>query len=145
MLEKSDSKRGQAVSDSSLSGSNAGPEKIYLDALEKGIWQIQSCTECRKAIFYPRNVCPHCGGTALSWIAPSGNGTVYSSSTIHRSQEHGGDYNVSLIDLDEGARMMSTVLGCAPLDVKIGMPVKARIDSSATQPRVVFDVVEVGK
>lgn len=120
-----------------------GPERIYLDSLEKGVWQIQSCRSCMRAVFYPRNVCPHCGGDDLAWFEPSGKGTVYSSSTIYRSAQSGGDYNVSLIDLDEGVRLMSTVLGCPPGQVEIGMPVEARVDRAGTSARLVFERVEV--
>lgn len=118
----------------------AGPEKIYLDGLQNGVWRIQSCTSCKRSIFYPRNFCPHCGGNELTWFEPSGKGTVYSSSAISRSQESGGDYNVSLIDLAEGVRLMSCVQGCAPADVRIGMAVTARLDRSGATTRLVFDV-----
>jgi uncharacterized OB-fold protein len=125
------------------SGGAIGPEKTYLDALEAGVWKIQSCAECKQSVFYPRNVCPHCGCDELSWIKPSGNGTIYSSSTIYRSPELGGNYNVSLIDLEEGVRLMSTVQGCPPADVSIGMPVTARVDRSGSAARLVFDLAEV--
>ena len=119
----------------------SGPEKSYLDALEKGVWKIQSCISCERAIFYPRNVCPHCGCDDLVWFEPSGKGTVYASSTIHRSKEGGGNYNVSLIDLAEGVRLMSTVQGCVSEHVQIGMPVVARVDRSGPSARLVFDAV----
>lgn len=116
---------------------------MYLDALEQGVWRIQSCADCRRAVFYPRNLCPHCGGVHLNWFTPSGRGTVYSSSTIHRAPESGGSYNVSLIDLDEGVRLMSTISGCPAQAVRIGMAVTARVDRSTTPARLVFDPVEV--
>ena len=136
MIENPSSSGGASVD-------SAGPEKIYLDALEKGVWQIQSCATCKRSVFYPRNVCPHCASDELAWFEPSGRGTVYSSSTIYRSQESGGDYNVSLIDLPEGVRLMSTVQGCTPAQIKIGMPVTARVDRSGAMARVVFDAAEV--
>ena len=33
-------------------------------------------------------------------------------------------YNVSLVDLQEGGRLVTNVIGCAPEEVKIGMPVE---------------------
>lgn len=128
-------------SSTGLAGGSFGPEKSYLDALENGVWTIQSCTSCGHAIFYPRNVCPQCGSDELAWFEPSGKGTVYSSSTVHRSKESGGNYNVSLIDLAEGVRLMSTVQGLASEQVKIGMPVVARVDRSGSPARLVFDAV----
>jgi uncharacterized protein len=77
--------------------------------------------------FYPpRLVAPGVGGTDLRWIAMSGRGTVYSSTTIYKRPPE-PSYNVALIDLAEGPRMMSRVEGIDPSAVAIGMPVKARI------------------
>lgn len=119
-----------------------GPERAYQNALENGEWQIQSCEDCQRAIFYPRNVCPHCGGDGLKWFTPSGRGTVYSKSIIYRAAESGGDYLVSLIDLDEGVRLMSSVVGCDVADVKIGMVVRASVDRSGAAARLVFHPAE---
>jgi hypothetical protein len=56
-----------------------------------------------------------------AWRVSAGRGTVYSTTVAH---PRGGDaYNVALIDLDEGFRMMSRVVGLAPEDVTIGLRV----------------------
>ncbi len=54
-------------------------------------------------------------------------GTVYATTCTRRPADKGGDYNVALIDLAEGPRMMSRVEGIAPDKVQIGMKVKARV------------------
>lgn len=110
----------------------------YLAALDAGSFQIQRCTACHKAIFYPRELCPHCGSDQLAWEQPSGQGTVYSTTVIRRKAEAGGDYNVALVDLAEGPRMMSRVEGMAPADVKIGMAVRAQVVQHNGKGLVVF-------
>ncbi|MGB3431964.1 Zn-ribbon domain-containing OB-fold protein [Achromobacter sp.] len=115
-----------------------GPEQIYLDGLAAGRFQIQRCVDCRQAVFYPRCVCPHCGGAALCWFAPSGEGVVYATTTVYRKPEQGGDYNVCLVDLPEGVRMMSRVAELAPAQVRIGMRVSARIVADGQAVQVVF-------
>jgi uncharacterized OB-fold protein len=105
----------------------SGPEKRYLDVLAQGRFEIQKCGACAQHVFYPRVLCPHCGSDRLGWVAPSGRGTVYSTTVVRRKPADGGDYNVCLVDLAEGVRMMSRVAGVAPQEVKIGMAVKARI------------------
>ncbi len=123
----------------------AGPDKVYAEALAAGQFRIQQCADCQRHIFYPRNICPHCGGDALAWVTPGGTGTVYSTSVIRRKPDAGGDYNVVLVDLDEGVRMMSRVEGVPPASVRIGMRVRARVapagagDDSAL---VIFDPLE---
>src|SRR6185312_10944329 len=108
--------------------SGPGPAAIYRDNLVAGTFALQICTACGdKAVFPPRAICPHCGGTALSWQDASGAGTVYATTVVRDRAEKGGDRNIALIDLAEGARLMSRVEGLAPDAVKIGMAVKARI------------------
>jgi uncharacterized OB-fold protein len=109
------------------SGPDRGPEKRYLDALKDGRFEIQQCSACAKHVFYPRVVCPHCGSDRLGWVAPSGRGVVYSTTVVRRKPADGGDYNVCLVDLAEGVRMMSRVASIPPADVRIGMAVEARI------------------
>jgi hypothetical protein len=105
----------------------SGPEKIYRDKLAQGTFEIQRCGGCAKHVFYPRVLCPHCGSARLEWVAPSGRGTVYSTTVVRRKAADGGDYNVALVDLEEGPRMMSRVVTVTPDAVRIGMIVKARI------------------
>ncbi len=116
-----------------------GAEARYQAALSEGRFLIQRCEDCGRHVFYPRQVCPHCGGAALAWVEPSGTGTVYSTTTVRRKPEAGGDYDVSLIDLDEGVRMMSRVEGVPPQEVRIGMRVKARVAAGKTGNVVVFE------
>jgi uncharacterized OB-fold protein len=61
---------------------------------------------------------------------------------VRRKAEHGGDYNVALIDLEEGVRMMSRVEGFAPDRVAIGMTVQSRIVDGESGKLVVFNPTE---
>lgn len=105
----------------------SGPEQQYFGKLDAGRFEIQKCGGCGKHVFYPRVLCPYCGGDRLDWVTPSGRGTVYSTTVVRRKAAEGGDTNIVLVDLAEGVRLMSRVSGIAPEQVKIGMPVRARI------------------
>jgi uncharacterized protein len=111
-------------------------------ALNDGRFLIQRCDGCRKAVYFPRTLCPHCGHGELAFEAPQGTGTVYAVTTVRRKAEAGGDLNVSLIDLDEGVRLMSRVEGVPCSDVRIGQRVKARVVQQNGQGVVVFDLLE---
>ena len=115
-----------------------GAEARYQAALNEGRFIIQRCDGCKRHVFYPRVVCPHCGSDSLAWVEPKGTGVVYSTTTVRRKPEVGGDYDVSLIDLDEGVRMMSRVEGIAPTEVKIGMRVRAKVIENKGAGLVVF-------
>ncbi len=119
--------------------SGPGPDRVYQEYLGKGELRIQRCGDCGKQVFYPRLACTGCGGIKLEWVQPSGRGTVHAVSIVNRQTEKGGPYNVVLVDLAEGARMMGRVDGVDNADVKIGMAVKAKIDSSGKAPFVVFE------
>ena len=119
-----------------------GAEASYHEYLAKGEFRIQRCNACSSHVFYPRVLCPHCGSSDMSWATPSGKGSVYSTTVMRRKPDAGGDYNVCLVQLDEGPRLMSRVEGIAPKDVKIGMPVKARIAGGGEEGHfIVFDAV----
>jgi uncharacterized OB-fold protein len=112
-----------------------GVQAQYQAALEAGRFVIQRCEACAKHVHFPRELCPHCGSDRLAWAQPQGGGTVHAVTTVRRKPDAGGDYNVSLVDLDEGVRLMSRVEGLPPSDVKIGQRVRARVAGGL----VVFD------
>jgi uncharacterized protein len=98
---------------------------------------VQWCTACDRGVFYPRVFCPHCGAGnggaggsgALEWRRASGHGTVFSAVVEHRPEAAGAafsggqPYCVALVDLEEGVRMLTNVVGCPPEDVRCGLAV----------------------
>ncbi len=117
-----------------------GAEAYYQAALKQGRFLIQHCGACGRHVFFPRSICPHCWSEKLDWVEPKGTGTVYSTTTVRRKPDAGGDYDVSLIELDEGVRMMSRVEGIAPTEVKIGTRVRAKVAAGDGIGLVVFEV-----
>ena len=101
------------------------PYGTFLEHCKKGELAYQVSTDDGKAVFYPRVVAPGSGSTHLEWRVSKGLGTVYSTTVVYYKDEK--PLNVTLIDLDEGFRMMSRVEDIDPLAVKIGMRVKVRI------------------
>jgi uncharacterized OB-fold protein len=63
---------------------------------------------------------------------------VYSVSIVRRKPEDGGDYNVVLVDLAEGVRLLSRVDGIANEAVKIGMRVHVEVGVADGKPAVIF-------
>lgn len=116
-----------------------GPEATFRGYLAKGRFMIQRSASTGKYVFFPRVMMPGSGEADLEWREASGEGTVYATTVTRRRPEKGGDYNVALIDLAEGPRMMSRVVGIDPGEVTIGMKVKARIDDLNGAPAVLFE------
>ncbi|TKW65457.1 MAG: nucleic acid-binding protein [Paracoccus denitrificans] len=112
-----------------------GPEATFKAFLAEGRFMIQRSRSTGRHCFYPRLAIPGTGEADLDWVTATGRGTVYSI-TVTRARE--GNWNVALIDLEEGPRMMSTVAGVETCP--IGTPVRARIADLPTGPAVVFDI-----
>jgi len=101
-----------------------GPDVVYALNLADGRFTIQRCGSCGHHQFPPALVCRSCGNASPGFIQASGRGTVYSTTTI-RAKE--GAHNVSIIELAEGPRLMSTVRGIDPEAVSIGLEVQFSI------------------
>ncbi len=111
------------------------PDKHFRDGLVAGEIRLQRCSSCHAHIFFPRVLCPACHGTDLDWVNASGQGEVYTFTTVRQRPEKGDDYNVSMIELAEGVRMMTRVDG-DPCDVAIGMRVFAYVGEIDGKPAV---------
>lgn len=99
----------------------------FLDAARERRLVVQRCTTCGEHQFYPRKVCIHCGGDGIEWVEASGRGSVHTYTIIHRGLpgwREGGPYVAAIVDLEEGVRMTTNVIDCAPDDVEVGMPVE---------------------
>lgn len=116
-----------------------GPEAQYRAHLAAGRFMIQRSAGTGRHVFYPRTLLPGSGEADLEWVEASGRGRVYSTSTVRRPAAEGGDHNVALVDLEEGPRTMTRIVGCPPDAVVIGMAVRARIETQDGAPILLFE------
>jgi len=110
-----------------------GPEAEYRAHLREGRFMIQRSRSTGVHTFYPRVAIPGTGERDLEWVAASGLATVHAI-TVNRTRD--GAYNVALVDLDEGPRMMTRIDGIET--VPIGTRVRARVIEQDGVPLVVF-------
>lgn len=113
------------------------PESDYQRHLSEGRFMLQRSRQSGAYVFYPRVAEPGSGRTDLEWVQASGRGIVYST-TVVRQRPPTPHYNVALIDLAEGVRMMSRVEGVEPDAVMIGQAVQAKIVRDASDVAVVI-------
>jgi uncharacterized OB-fold protein len=115
------------------------PLAVFRDYLAKGQLAYQHDAEPGRAFFYPRVIGPGSGNPDLTWRISTGVGTVYAVTVISPRGE--APYNVVLIDMDDGFRMMSRVEGIEVESIRIGMRVCARVHHPADgqAPYPVFD------
>jgi uncharacterized protein len=115
-----------------------GPEAHWRAALGEGRLLLQWSASDGTFVFPPRTMAPGSGSDDLEWVAASGLGTVYSVTVISPKPPL-EPYNVVLVDLDEGPRVMSRVEGITAAEVRIGMRVEARIGEVDGEPILLFD------
>jgi hypothetical protein len=118
------------------------PLAIYIAHLKRGELGYQFSPSLGRAVFYPRMIAPGTGADDLEWRVSGGSGTVHATTVVHPQQ--GDPYNVCLVDVDEGFRLMSRVEEVPPAAVKIGMRVKFRVHTPAgdEDPYPVFTPAE---
>ncbi len=106
--------------------------KEFWDGCHRHELLLHKCKPNNHVHYPPRPICPECFSTDLTWEKASGKGEVYSFIIVRRPAnpdwETDVPYVLAVIQLDEGVRMMSNVIGCKPEDVKIGMKVEVSFD-----------------
>lgn len=113
----------------------------FFDAAKKGELILQRCPR-DGFFFYPRTRCPHCLNDDWSWEAVSGRGTIYSFS-IDRvghdpAQRARLPLVVAAVELEEGPRMTTNIVGCAVEDVRVGLEVKAVFEDVGKESLIQF-------
>lgn len=101
----------------------------FWDGVKAGELRYQVCNDCQTVVFTPRLHCTSCMSRNLSWKTSKGEGTVYTYSVVVQNRVPAfielGAYSIAYIDLDEGFRMLSTVVTEDPMtDISIGQRVK---------------------
>jgi uncharacterized OB-fold protein len=107
---------------------DTNPEtEAFWRATAEGRLLLPVCQDCDTVIWYPRTLCPACRGQSVSWTEASGEGTVYSFTVVHRSMgpwREAAPYVIAYVELAEGPRVMTNIIGCEPDAVFVGQSVR---------------------
>ena len=103
----------------------------WWEGIKRGELLIQQCSGCGALRHPPRPMCGTCQSVKWAAVAAKGRGTVYSYTIVHYPKFPGFEYPLAcaVIELAEGTRIVSNVVGCDPDDVRIGMPVVLSIEN----------------
>ena len=104
----------------------------FWEGCKRGVFLLQHCEACQRYQFYPRLYCMQCGSDRLSWKQASGRGVIYSYTIIRQNKSpefmHDTPYNVAIIQLEEGPRLMSNIIDAAPGALQVDLPVTVVFD-----------------
>lgn len=116
----------------------------YWNGLAQGRLLYQRCLQCEHAWLPAREECPRClaGELNLNWVASAGTGRLISWVVYrHAPHEFFRDrvpYTVAVIQLTEGPRLISTLVGTAPT---IDAPVVLRLTQVGGLAVTSFEIV----
>ena len=106
-----------------------GESRPFWDGLKAGVLNIGHCNACGKAHYYPRPFCPHCWSEDVTLKPASGKGVLYTWSVIHMNDQAPFKdwlpYVAAMVDLEEGVRVSTNIVGCDLAALAVGMPVNA--------------------
>ena len=99
---------------------------FFWEGVAHGELRIQRCADCSQLRHPPRPMCSACQSTAWDTVTSTGRGEIYSYATHHHPPLPGIKLPLTavLVALEEGVRIVSTLTGTPPDDVRIGMPVE---------------------
>jgi len=106
--------------------------RLYFEGCAQGELRVRRCLRCDARFRFAHEWCPNCWSAELGYEVASGRGKVTNVSVVHQAPypafQDVAPYVLALIQLEEGVRMMSNVIGCDPTEVVIGMPVKVTFE-----------------
>lgn len=114
------------------------PDKLsrpFWDGTAAGDLLLQRCRDCGHWQFYPRAWCIACASLDVGWEKASGRGEVHSYTVIRRHTAPWWvrelPYVVALVQLEEGPRLMTNIVGCEPDAIRIGLEVVSELVPAA--------------
>jgi uncharacterized OB-fold protein len=120
----------------------SGETKPFWDACRRGQLLIQKCDSCVEYQFYPRGICANCWSEDIKWVTASGKGTVWTYTVTYQNRTPGFaedvPYVLALVELEEGVKMFTNIIECAPREVAIGMPVEVTFRQANNQISVPY-------
>ena len=113
--------------------------KPFWDAAAQQKLIIQRCHDCNAWVWTPRPSCNECGSENVEWTQVSGKGEVYSFTVIRqvvgraasKAFEPDIPYVIAWVDLDEGPRLITNIIGCPVENVKLGMKVSVQFEKAS--------------
>ncbi len=103
----------------------------YWQGTARGELWIQRCGACGRSYFYPRGGCPHCSSTDVTWTRASGRARLHTYVISHRPAPgfaRGTPYAIAVVELEEGPRMMTNIVGVANTPEQLDLDMALEVD-----------------
>jgi uncharacterized protein len=114
----------------------------FFEGARAGRLMVQKCDSCGKLRFPAHDLCSKCNSTASRWVPVSGRGEVFSFNIMHQLYHPGFakevPYAVVMVELEEGCKFVSNLLGVKPHEIRCGMPVEVvfeKLNDEVSMPK----------
>lgn len=107
-------------------------EKPFWAAVQGGELKLQTCAQCRHVWYPPGPVCPDCLSEQWTFEPMSGRGKLVAWTVFHRQYfpDIPVPYLVASIELEEGPLLIGNVLGLAPADARLDLPLEVAFEQA---------------
>lgn len=114
----------------------------FFEGSRRGVLMIQRCTRCRAYLVPGSYICTECLGGTLEWAPASGRGTLFTFGIMHQRYHPGFadelPYNIAVVELEEGPRLNTNIVGVPNEELRVGMPVVVtfeQVDEQVALPK----------
>ncbi|MGD9895376.1 MAG: Zn-ribbon domain-containing OB-fold protein [Dehalococcoidia bacterium] len=108
------------------------PSRPFFDGAQRGELMIQRCTACEASLAPGSRACTECLHEALAWVPASGRATLFTYAVMHQKYHPGFyddlPYNIAVVELDEGPRLNTNIIGIANEELRVGMPLQVTFE-----------------
>jgi uncharacterized protein len=105
----------------------------FFDGARRHQLMLQQCSACGVVMWSVKPRCDNCWSADIHWVQAKGKGTLYSFTLVHQVYHPAFaaevPYNIAQVDLEEGVRIITNVVGCSNAELQIGMPLEVTFDN----------------
>jgi uncharacterized OB-fold protein len=110
------------------------PSRPFFDGAQRGELMIQHCTTCDAYLAPGSRACTECLSEALAWVVASGKATLFTFAIMHQRYHPAFfddlPYNLAVVELEEGPRLNTNVVGIANAELQVGLPLMVTFEEA---------------
>jgi uncharacterized OB-fold protein len=112
----------------------------FFNAAKEGRLLLRYCSNCDRYLGWDRDICDECHNYQLDWREASGKGTIYTFTIVHQvitpAFANEVPYNVTYVELEEGPRVKTNVVGVPHNEIEVGLPVRVVFEALSDEVTV---------
>jgi hypothetical protein len=112
----------------------------FFEGAKQGRLLVQRCGDCGRCRFVARRRCDACGSPRSAWAQASGKATLISYARVHQKFHPAfaaeTPYPIATVELEEGPRLLTGLVGTEGRTLKAGMPLRVVFESAGPEWKI---------